>query len=71
MTTAMAPKSKRSPSPTTKRRALLLRQANARAATRLASMTRFNSLVRQVAMAVRRNAVPAHLKPIKISAKRK
>ena len=59
------------PSPSTKRKQSLMRQAAKAVKARHASMTRFNSLVRQIALAARHNALPAHLKPIKISVKRK
>jgi hypothetical protein len=48
-----------------------MRQAQAASNRRKSSMTRFNALARQIVLAVRRNAIPPHLKPIKISAKRK
>jgi hypothetical protein len=48
---------KRSPSPSSKRRALLLKQARSLANARLASMTRFNHLMRQIQLAHFRNKI--------------
>jgi hypothetical protein len=58
-------------SPATKRKQNLMRQAQAAANRRRAQLKRANALLMEVVATMRRNAVPAHLKPIKISAKRK
>jgi hypothetical protein len=58
-------------SPASKRKQNLMRQAQSAANLRRAKVKRFNSLIGEIVATVRRNAVPAHLKPIKMSAKRK
>jgi hypothetical protein len=58
-------------SPATKRKQNLMRQAQAAANRRRAKLKRVNSLLMEVVATVRRDAIPVHLKPIKISAKRK
>lgn len=58
-------------SPATKRRINLMRQAQAASNARRAQVKRFNALLREVVATVHRNALPAHLKPIKMSVKRK